>query len=121
MINRPNPGCTLNGIYSQVRGLVNTALQPGFDLTSTVKIATQGPPRVTGRDPTEHNTVVCCCLRSADARTLVFRRTRTALDTIFAVSNAVAWNSLLAVRRVASLTVEMFARHLKVYLSSYLD
>ena len=56
-------------------------------------------------------------LRSADARKLVVRNTRTILNTRdFAVSSAVVWNSLPAELRVSSLTVATFARHLKTHL-----
>ena len=63
-------------------------------------------------------------LRSAEARNLVVRRTRTvgllgARD--FAVSSAVVWNSLPAELRVSSLTVATFARHLKTHLFSCLN
>jgi len=51
-------------------------------------------------------------LRSAEARELVVRRTRTVLGVgDFVVSSAVVWNSLPAELRVSSLTVATFARH----------
>jgi len=56
-------------------------------------------------------------LRSAEARKLVIRRTRTvvgARDCV--VSNAVVWNSLPADLRVSSLAVATFARHSSVFL-----
>jgi len=61
-------------------------------------------------------------LRSAEARKLVVRRTRTVLGARdFAVSSAVVWNSLPAELQVLSLTVATFARHLKTHLFSCLN
>jgi len=60
--------------------------------------------------------------RSAEARKLVVRRTRTVLGARdFAVSSAVVWNSLPAEFLVSSLTVATFARHLKTHLFSCLN
>jgi len=61
-------------------------------------------------------------LRSAEARKLVVRRTRTVLSARdFAVSSAVVWNALSAELRVSSLTVATFDRHLKIHLFSCLN
>jgi len=58
--------------------------------------------------------LICGQQRSADARKLVVRRTRTILGTRdFAVSSAVVWNSLPAELQVSSLTVATYDRHLK--------